>query len=98
MMKATVASRSAPIVILAILALLATMAAAAERPRDPWPYLPSDDIGAVAWRAAHPTWDGRGVVIAILDTGVDGYAPGLTATSAGGQKLLETRDFTDEAC
>jgi len=64
--------------------------------RDPWPYLPSDDIGAVTWRAAHPEWDGRGVVIAILDTGVDGYAPGLLTTSLGGVKLIEARDFTPE--
>jgi len=95
-MKATSTGRRFPLVMLAMFALAATTSVAAERPRDPWPYLPSDDIGAVDWRAAHPTWDGRGVVIAILDTGVDGYAPGLTATTTGGQKLLDTRDFTDE--
>lgn len=61
-----------------------------------WTFLPAADIGADAWRAAHPEWDGRGVVIAVLDTGVDGLAPGLLQTSAGGVKLLEARDFTPE--
>jgi len=80
--------------ILLFAAILVAAPAAAER--DPWPYLPADDIGAVDWRAAHPTWDGRGVVVAILDTGVDGMAPGMLATSAGGAKLIEARDFTPE--
>lgn len=61
-----------------------------------WPYLPAADTGAVAWRAAHPEWDGRGVVVAILDTGVDGLAPGLLRTSAGDPKLIAARDFTPE--
>ena len=86
---------SAIVPAILILTLMVPLSGAGQD-RDPWPYLPSDDIGAVDWRAAHPTWDGRGVVIAILDTGVDGYAPGLIETSGGLKKLIETRDFTPE--
>ncbi|MHB8078545.1 MAG: S8 family serine peptidase [Candidatus Krumholzibacteriia bacterium] len=62
----------------------------------PWPFLPNDDIGAYAFKQAHPTWDGRGVVVAIFDTGVDAFAPGLTVTSTGETKVIEARDFSTE--
>jgi|GEM_PF-187037 len=61
-----------------------------------WNYMPSNEIGAEAFRAAHPQWDGRGVVVAILDTGVDAFAPGLLQTSTGLTKLIEVRDFSTE--
>jgi len=61
-----------------------------------WQFLPADDIGAPAFHAAHPGWDGRGVVVAILDTGVDAFAPGLLKTSAGQTKLIDVRDFGTE--
>jgi tripeptidyl-peptidase-2 len=81
---------------LLILAAPALVAQEAGQERNPWPYMPNDDIGAGDFKAAHPTYDGRGVVIAILDTGVDAFAPGLTSTSQGGIKLIETRDFSTE--
>ncbi len=82
----------------ALAALLAALAAAPSAAADPvaWPYLPNDDIGAVAFKRAHPTWDGRGVVVAILDTGVDAFAPGLTQRPGGGTKLIDCRDFSTE--
>ena len=86
----------AAIALALILTALLPFAAAAGSDGDPWPYLPVDDIGAVDWRAEHPEWDGRGVVLAILDTGVDGFAPGLLTTTTGGRKILDTRDFTSE--
>ena len=59
-------------------------------------YLPAGDIGADDFIAAHPGWDGRGAVIAVLDTGVDEFAPGLSETSTGQHKILDVRDFTPE--
>ena len=63
---------------------------------DNWPYLPNGDIGGVDFRNAYPEYDGRGVVVAILDTGVDAFAPGMGLTSLGGTKMIECRDFTPE--
>lgn len=58
--------------------------------------MPLRSTGVDQFRAAHPTYDGRGVLIAILDTGVDPGVPGLIATSTGSPKLLDVRDFSGE--
>jgi len=80
-----------------IFLVVCTLTAWAAAPQDdPWPYLPNDDIGARDFKAAHPTYDGRGVVIAILDTGVDAFAPGLINTSTGEVKMIDVRDFSTE--
>ena len=79
---------------LLVFALAATALAADDTKT--WNYLPSNEIGADAFRAAHPAWDGRGVVVAILDTGVDAFAPGMLATSTGQTKLIDVRDFSTE--
>src|SRR5215218_10372411 len=34
------------------------------------PYMPIGDTGAAQFMAAHPSWDGRGVTVGILDSGV----------------------------
>ncbi|MDX2193485.1 MAG: S8 family serine peptidase [Gemmatimonadales bacterium] len=47
-------------------------------------------------RAERPTSDGRGVLIGILDSGVDAGIPGLGLTSTGERKLLDLRDFSGE--
>jgi subtilisin family serine protease len=44
----------------------------------------------------HPTWDGRGVLIAILDSGIDPGVPGLSLTADGSPKVIDLRDFSDE--
>lgn len=80
----------------ATVALVAISLTVAGSAAEVWNYLPTNDIGAVAWREAHPGWDGRGVVVAILDTGVDLDAPGLATTSTGLVKVLDVRDFSTE--
>ena len=58
--------------------------------------MPLRSTGVDVFRGAHPTYDGRGVIIAILDSGIDAGAPGLVGTSTGGPKILDLRDFSGE--
>jgi subtilisin family serine protease len=41
------------------------------------PYLPTRDVGAPQFVAAHPTYDGRGVTVAVLETVPNLFAPEL---------------------
>jgi subtilisin family serine protease len=59
------------------------------------PYMPTRDTGAAQFAAAHPTWDGRGVTIGILDTGVDLGHPALAKTSTGQRKIVDWVTYTD---
>jgi hypothetical protein len=58
--------------------------------------MPLASTGADSFRRAHPTADGRGILIAILDTGIDPSAPGLSTTTTGERKILDLRDFSGE--
>ncbi len=58
--------------------------------------MPLKSTGVDVFRAAHPTYDGRGVLIAILDSGVDPGVAGLIGTSTGAPKILDLRDFSGE--
>lgn len=58
--------------------------------------MPLKSTGVEQFRAAHPTYDGRGVLIAILDSGIDPGVAGLIVTSTGGPKTLDLRDFSGE--
>ena len=53
-------------------------------------------IGAHAFIKAHPDWDGRGAVVAVLDTGVDMGVQGLRTTSDGRPKVILVRDFSGQ--
>ncbi|XP_058205932.1 tripeptidyl-peptidase 2 isoform X1 [Rhododendron vialii] len=56
--------------------------------------MPKKEIGADRFLEAHPEFDGRGVVIAIFDSGVDPAATGLRETSDGKPKILDVLDCT----
>jgi subtilisin family serine protease len=58
--------------------------------------MPLHSAGVDEFRAKHPTYDGRGVLIGILDTGVDPGVNGLIVTSTGAPKMLDVRDFSGE--
>src|SRR5436190_7233556 len=58
-------------------------------------YMPTQDIGAPQFVAAHSTYDGRGVKIGILDTGVDLLAPELqTAKALDGSPVKKIVDWS----
>ncbi|RVW41976.1 Tripeptidyl-peptidase 2 [Vitis vinifera] len=56
--------------------------------------MPKKEIAADRFVEAHPEYDGRGVVIAIFDSGVDPAAAGLQVTSDGKPKILDVLDCT----
>lgn len=58
--------------------------------------MPLKSTGVDVFRAAHPTYDGRGVLIGILDSGIDPGVAGLIVTSTGAPKILDLRDFSGE--
>lgn len=59
------------------------------------PYMPTADIGSVEFKRKHPTWDGRGVTIGIMDSGVDLENPALKTTSTGERKIVDWVTATD---
>ncbi len=59
-----------------------------------WGFLDRSHVGADPWLKAHPTWDGRDAVIAVLDTGVDMGIAGLKETSTNKPKVIAVRDFS----
>lgn len=54
--------------------------------------IPKREVGAEQFIRDNPTYDGRGVVIAVFDTGVDPAAAGLAVTSTGERKVLDMID------
>ncbi|PIA13222.1 subtilisin-like protein, partial [Coemansia reversa NRRL 1564] len=64
-------------------------------PRSEFPthgMLPKGDSQAADFLRKHPDYDGRGVVVAVLDTGIDPGAKGLQMTSDGKRKVIDYID------
>ncbi|WP_156754809.1 S8 family serine peptidase [Actinokineospora pegani] len=59
------------------------------------PYMPTGDINAAQFVNDHPTWDGRGTTVAIVDSGVDLDHPSLNTTSTGERKITDWVTHTD---
>ena len=58
-------------------------------------WMPLASTNVPGFLALHPTYDGRGVLIAILDGGVD-PVPGVDRLPDGSPKIVEVRDFSGE--
>lgn len=58
--------------------------------------MPVRSLGVDSFRLAYPAFDGRNVLIAILDSGLDPALPGLRSTTLGLRKVLDLRDFSGE--
>jgi hypothetical protein len=59
------------------------------------PYMPTKDTGSAAFKAQHKAWDGRGITIGILDSGIDLDSPALRTTSTGQEKVTDWFTATD---
>ncbi|MFC6008194.1 S8 family serine peptidase [Angustibacter luteus] len=59
------------------------------------PYMPTNETGSVKFKKDHPTWDGRGTTIGIMDSGVDLDNPALQTTSTGQRKIVDWVTATD---
>lgn len=62
----------------------------------PWTQLSRSTCGVDAYLKQYPDRDGRGVVIAVLDTGVDMGVPGLDKLPDGSVKVVDVQDFSGE--
>jgi tripeptidyl-peptidase-2 len=54
--------------------------------------MPKDEIGVTAFLEEYPDYDGRDVVIAVIDSGIDPGGPGLTRCPDGRPKLVDLID------
>ncbi len=88
-------SRLLPVLLLA-LPVLALPASGQDPPPSLRGQLPKEELGVRAWLEAWPERDGRGIRVAVLDTGVDPGHPFLQGTPAGGRKIVDWYDVTTD--
>jgi hypothetical protein len=60
-------------------------------------YMPTGDTGAAQFVQQNPKFDGRGVTVGIIDSGVDLGHPSLNTTSTGERKIVDWITATDSA-
>ncbi|MEZ4455497.1 MAG: hypothetical protein R2882_02950 [Gemmatimonadales bacterium] len=58
--------------------------------------MPLASTNVWAFRQQHPDRDGRGVLVGILDSGIDAGIGGLLITSTQAPKIVDLRDFSGE--
>ncbi|MGD9897841.1 MAG: S8 family serine peptidase [Calditrichaceae bacterium] len=61
-----------------------------------WSFLNVTRTGASEFIKMHPEYNGKNVVVIILDTGVDMGVAGLKETPDGNVKVIDAQDFTGE--
>jgi len=61
-----------------------------------WTFLDTERIGAKSFINKYPNFDGKDVVIIILDTGVDMGVLGLDQLPSGDVKVIDAQDFSGE--
>jgi subtilisin family serine protease len=61
------------------------------------PYMPTGDTGAAQFVEQNKKFDGRGVTVGIIDSGVDLGHPSLNTTSTGAAKIVDWVTATDSA-
>lgn len=76
-------------------AAAATVSAPGKSTPDSNPYMPTRDQGSVDFKKKNPAWDGRGVTIGVIDSGVDLDHPALKTTSTGERKIVDWVTATD---
>ena len=59
--------------------------------------LPKDDLGVTQFLLEHPEYNGKGIRVAVLDTGIDPGHPFLQTTPDGRRKIVDWYDATTDA-
>ena len=90
--------RMTPSLLLTVCLSLAigAITSAAANAESNWTELSLSSSAVDQYLKDNPTHDGRGIVIAILDTGVDMDVPGLQTTTTGEMKVIDVQDFSGQ--
>lgn len=78
------------------LIVLFVVAVCSAQASPPWTQLSLSTCRVDVYHRAYPNMDGRGMVIAVLDTGVDMGVEGLKKTSTGEVKVIDAQDFSGQ--